>query len=1071
MGQLVYSSTTQTLLREKQIIYTNDNIIKSDRDPCQYRLIRLSNGLEVLIISDENSKKAAVSMDVGAGNFDDPDTIPGLAHLTEHMLFLGTEQFPNENDYSNFMSRHNGYSNAFTTEEQTNFHFEIGCDDLYDALIRFACLFIKPLFSSDGVERELESINSENSKNMASDSWRINQVEKYLSSRGHPFHHFGTGNRKTLEIPGIRTKVYEFFKKNYKMNRMKMVIYSRNSVDSLQRTVEDLFSQVTDEPPSASPPPSAHRPFHQEHLNRVIYAQTLRSRQSLIITWQLEKGSSDVVLKCMDYYIHLIGHESSGSIFAELKKKAWATKIVATTNESIRYDYFFLKLRIELSQEGLRNWRKIFRIVKQYLELLNQLGPQKLIWDEIREMEMLNFRFAEKGTLSRFVTIHAQKLQRKYPIENILLHSKMNEKFEPEILKLALSQLLNTKSMRVIITAKNKPPGTVQLEPWYKTPFSVDQLPLDEIVAKELDSIIENLHLPKPNHFIPKALIAKGLERQQSHADDSVKMSLMKPQLVYADSQIRFWYKKFEIFSMPKGSIRIHVRSKIMNSNVKNAVMLHLFTTILKETLNELTFDAKLAGLFWSVSETTDGLALCFHGYSENMFMLVNLVLEKLGSLDSVSQKLPEFSLNARSKSLNHKFRGFNLKTNTCSKGDTSESDFERPYDHKMTKNQRQETNERKFQIISKKYLDNLESLMHEPPFIIAYNYGLGLRRSQHWWPNEKINVLRDPIGRPTLQDIFTFKDKFFSQTKIDILYHGDLSASESFKLIQMSIDPKIMFSTDYFASEILNDGTSEKNALFYPPHQTFKLSPVPVPDSNCAVQLLLQTGDGRKSRCLSFLFVQIFKEPFFYELRTKKQLGYVVNCHTTSVGTRTSISFLVQSTQMPHMIEDAIELFIDDTLDKLKKMPDSVFMSHLQSISQRLKTNPLKLVAETNKYWNQILTQQFDFDRSLEDAEIIDNLTREDLDVFIKKMILRNSPMRSKLVIHIWSRKSLAQQVEHFNERNINPDARSIIFADPRKLVEFLKLNYTKETKLMDLDDIGDDQEIFSSPNEPLMY
>ena len=38
-------------------------------------------------------------MDVNVGQFSDPVDVPGLAHFCEHMLFLGTEKYPNENEY------------------------------------------------------------------------------------------------------------------------------------------------------------------------------------------------------------------------------------------------------------------------------------------------------------------------------------------------------------------------------------------------------------------------------------------------------------------------------------------------------------------------------------------------------------------------------------------------------------------------------------------------------------------------------------------------------------------------------------------------------------------------------------------------------------------------------------------------------------------------------------------------------------------------------------------------------------------------------------------------------------
>lgn len=38
----------------------------------------------------------------------------GLSHYLEHMLFMGSERFPDENDYDAFLSAHGGSSNAMT---------------------------------------------------------------------------------------------------------------------------------------------------------------------------------------------------------------------------------------------------------------------------------------------------------------------------------------------------------------------------------------------------------------------------------------------------------------------------------------------------------------------------------------------------------------------------------------------------------------------------------------------------------------------------------------------------------------------------------------------------------------------------------------------------------------------------------------------------------------------------------------------------------------------------------------------------------------------------------------------
>ena len=46
--------------------------------------------------------------------------------------------------------------------------------------------------------RELNAVDSENSKNLQNDAWRLQQLHRWAASSEHPFHKFGTGNLNTL---------------------------------------------------------------------------------------------------------------------------------------------------------------------------------------------------------------------------------------------------------------------------------------------------------------------------------------------------------------------------------------------------------------------------------------------------------------------------------------------------------------------------------------------------------------------------------------------------------------------------------------------------------------------------------------------------------------------------------------------------------------------------------------------------------------------------------------------------------------------------------------------------------
>lgn len=107
-----------TMADVAKLLRVND-IVKSQQDNREYRGLQLTNGLKVLLISDPATDKAAAAMTVDVGHMSDPDNLPGLAHFCEHMLFLGTKKYPNENAYSTYLSENGGTSNASTYADNT----------------------------------------------------------------------------------------------------------------------------------------------------------------------------------------------------------------------------------------------------------------------------------------------------------------------------------------------------------------------------------------------------------------------------------------------------------------------------------------------------------------------------------------------------------------------------------------------------------------------------------------------------------------------------------------------------------------------------------------------------------------------------------------------------------------------------------------------------------------------------------------------------------------------------------------------------------------------------------------
>lgn len=75
-----------------QIERITENLEKPELDDRSYRVIRLPNKLEALLVHDPDTDKASAAVNVNVGNFSDEDDMPGMAHAVEHLLFMGTKK-------------------------------------------------------------------------------------------------------------------------------------------------------------------------------------------------------------------------------------------------------------------------------------------------------------------------------------------------------------------------------------------------------------------------------------------------------------------------------------------------------------------------------------------------------------------------------------------------------------------------------------------------------------------------------------------------------------------------------------------------------------------------------------------------------------------------------------------------------------------------------------------------------------------------------------------------------------------------------------------------------------------
>ena len=63
------------------------DIVKPKLDTREYKVLKLVNELEVLLVSDSESQTSAAAMDVKVGHFSDPADFPGVSYYEIRSLF------------------------------------------------------------------------------------------------------------------------------------------------------------------------------------------------------------------------------------------------------------------------------------------------------------------------------------------------------------------------------------------------------------------------------------------------------------------------------------------------------------------------------------------------------------------------------------------------------------------------------------------------------------------------------------------------------------------------------------------------------------------------------------------------------------------------------------------------------------------------------------------------------------------------------------------------------------------------------------------------------------------------
>lgn len=907
-----------------------DDIIKSQNDDRFYRGLKLANKMKILLISDPKTDKSAVAMDVHVGYMCDPDDVPGLAHFCEHMLFLGTEKYSQQNDYTKYLSQNGGESNASTNLDHTVYYFDIAPDKLEGALDRFAQFFIAPLFTETLTELELNAINSEHEKNLANDIWRVHQLDKASASPDHPYSKFGTGNRETLEIIAkqkginLRSRLLEFHEKYYSANIMTLCILGKDSLDELENMVVDLFSEVQNK--EIEIPVWPEHPFKDEHFRTTWYIVPIKDTRNLDILFPLPDMQQHYRSSPTRYVSHLLGHEGEGSLLSALKARSWCNSLVSGKRRGAK-GFSFFSILVDLTEEGIKHIEDIVQLVFQYINMLKMKGPIEWIYDEYRDIASTNFRFKEKSSPRTYVYSTVQALH-EYPMNEVLCAEHILSEWRPDLID-EIMTYLSPKNIRIHAVAKAYEDIVNESESWYGTKYKKEKVSEETMDMWNVAGYNTDLKLPPKNEFIATAFDIKPHNNVEKF-----------PIILEDTPLVRLWFKKDDEYLVPMARMMFDFISPYAYMDPLSCNLTHMFVQLFRDSINEYAYAAELAGLQWDFSNSKYGITLGIGGYDNKLRVL----------LEKIMNRMITFHVDPK-----------------------------------------------RFEILKENYIRNLKNFAAEQPYHHAVYYHIVLLEEQVWLKEE----LLEATAHLTADRLQRFIPQLLSKVHVECLIHGNVSVTEATDLVKLienrlttlvpHILPLLQKQLLLYREIKLEDGCQ---FLFETENKFHK--------SSCTMIYYPTDLQSTESNMLLELLAQIISEPCFNTLRTKEQLGYIVFSGVRRTSEAQGLRVLVQSDKHPRYVERRIDSFIDSMLDYLSTMSEEQFEDYKKALATLRLEKPKKLSARCALYWNEIIGQQYNFDRVNIEVAYLKTITRQQLLSFYKKHV--HSTARHKLSIHVVS-------------------------------------------------------------------
>ena len=291
---------------------------------------------------------------------------------------------------------------------------------------------------------------------------------------------------------------------------------------------------------------------------------------------------------------------------------------------------------------------------------------------------------------------------------------------------------------------------------------------------------------------------------------------------------------------------------------------------------------------------------------------------------------------------------------------------------------------QQRFQIARQNLIDNLLNQAKERPVRQTSDFIQTALIEGTWSREAKLKAAREV----TLPELQSFAQNFLARVDPVMLAHGNLTRAAALNLTQQ-VDAIVLAKSEH--------QSVPRSRIRELPEKEIDVS-LSVDHPDTGYTLYVQgRNTSFEERARYRLLGQILSSPFYEDIRTNRQLGYIVYATPFEMLETPALGFVVQSpSASPADIDQAVSAFFQRFSDTLASMSDKRLQQEKQAVISQILEQDRQLGDISSRYWHEIDRGVDTFDSRQKLAQAVSNVTRDGLmKVYRAALLQRDKALR----------------------------------------------------------------------------